>query len=441
MHRTAALISIGDELVLGQTLDTNTQWISSRLLERGVRVGEQVTIADELPAMVATSKRLRASNDLVIVTGGLGPTPDDLTRRAAADASGDELLEDAAMLEEIRAFYAGRERGMPETNRVQALRPAKATPLSNPNGTAPGIFIEADDRGGDLFCLPGPPREMRPMYQAEIEPRLRVDTSRTVRTRVLRTCGIGESDVAGELGDLLDRERNPLIGTTASVGIVSVRMRYEGTASEAEAEQLLEQSEALVRERIGPYVFGSGEQTLEAVLLERLRERGERLAVVESCTGGLLGAGFTSVAGSSDVFTGGWITYTNAMKAAQVGVNPRTLESVGAVSREVAVAMAEGGLIAATHELKDGRPIPGVDHALAITGVAGPGGGSADKPVGTVWVALASKGWNTDARLFTLWGDRRTVREWSARAAMWMLWLRVSLGNGAWGVRLLREGE
>ncbi|MEM9065969.1 MAG: competence/damage-inducible protein A [Planctomycetota bacterium] len=439
MHRTASIVSIGDELILGQTLDTNSKWLSEALVERGLRIIEHVTVADDIAAMVGVFARLRDSSDIVIATGGLGPTPDDLTRRAAADAVGDQLVEDGAMLAEIRAWYAGRERAMPEANRVQALRPVSATPLSNPNGTAPGLWIRGAMGLSDLFCLPGPPREMRPMFEAHVLPALSLPEGQVVRTRVLRTCGIGESDVADRLGDLLSRERQPLIGTTASLGVVSVRMRFEGEGSGQDAEALLDDSERLVRAELGPYCFGTGDDTLESVLVDLLRERGERLVVVESCTGGLLGSMFTDVPGSSDVFTGGWITYTNAMKAAQVGVNPQALASMGAVSAEVATAMAEGGLIAATHELDDGRPVPGVEHALAITGVAGPGGGSDEKPVGTVWVALASKDAETDVRRFKLRGDRRTIREWAARSAEWMLWMRLSHGAEGRDVPLLRE--
>lgn len=428
-HARAVILSIGDELVLGQSLDTNSRWLSERLVAAGVQPLRHVTVADDVAAIAEELTRAAAEADLVVATGGLGPTMDDLTRAALAQAMDRPLEEDAEALAQIRAWYDGRGRRMPETNRVQALRPAGALCLANENGTAPGLRGALGE--ADVFCLPGPPREMRPMFERFVAPALRA--GRSVRTRLLRSFGLGESRVAEVLGDLMDRKRNPLVGTTASAGVVTVRMRWEGPAGgpAREGEERLLETERLVRELLAPAVFtppgGSGERELSEVVLDLLQLRSERLAVVESCTGGLLGAMITEVAGISAVFTGGWITYTNAMKAGHVGVPetffPEVREGApGAVSSEVAQAMALGALQRARHEI--GAP-PGADHALAITGIAGPDGGSESKPVGTVWICRASRDGTMDCRRFLFAGGRESVRQWSAVTALGMLRLKL----------------
>ncbi len=422
-HRTAAVVAIGDELMLGQKTDTNSAWISDRLTGLGVRVEEHATVADETPRIVETLARLAGRVDLLIVTGGLGPTADDLTREALAAAMGEELIEDAEALDALRAWFRGRGREMPAPNRVQAMRPASARCLDNPNGTAPGLAgrIGSGETACDVFCLPGPPREMTPMFESFVAPAIRCDAGHVVATRTLHSFGLGESDVAARLGELMDRDRNPLVGTTASLGVVTCRLRFEGEASDADAQSRLDAAAGEVRERLGDVVFAEGGEQGEALaraVLDRLRERGERLVCVESCTGGLLGELITRVPGSSDVLLGGWVTYSNEMKSAAVGVRPETLEGVGAVSREVAVEMAEGGLAAS-------KSAGGAQHALAITGVAGPGGGSDEKPVGTVWIARASRGAATDVRRFRFRGGRDAVRHWSANAALGMLRLTL----------------
>lgn len=428
-HSRAVVIAIGDELVLGQSIDTNSAWVASRLIELGVSPFRHVTVADQTHAIAAELERSAAEADLVIVTGGLGPTRDDLTREALARAMGDTLVEDEAAIAEIRAWYEGRGREMPATNRVQAMRPSGGRSLSNDRGTAPGLW--GDVGHADVFCLPGPPGEMRPMFERFVAPA--VNAERVVRTRVLRTFGLGESRVAEILGDLMRRDRNPLVGTTASTGVVTVRMRWEGSRDEARrADDALDAAEHQVRDALGAAIVtpreGDGGRDLPEVVLAMLRERGERLAVVESCTGGLLGAMLTEVPGSSDVFTGGWITYTNAMKAEEVGVPESFFPEVrpgapGAVSSEVAQAMALGGLNRARHAIGHG---PGVSHALAITGIAGPDGGSEAKPVGTVWICRASADGSTDCRRFIFRGSRDAVRRWSAITALGILRLKLA---------------
>lgn len=437
-HRTAAIVSMGDELTLGQTLDTNSRWLSQRLVGLGIMPVEHITVPDDLDRTVAAFERLARSVDLIISSGGLGPTADDLTRQALARAMGDDLVEDAGSVDQIAAWFRSRGREMPALNRVQALRPSRGQSIENKHGTAPGLAgnIGVAGRSCAVFCLPGPPREMQPMFDAFVRGRLRPPVGRTVVTRVLHTVGIGESDLASRLGPLMDRSRNPLVGTTASGGIVSIRVRYEGPAAAEEAAALADAAAQDAARAAGAHLFGRDDQTLAGVVLDTLRRRGERLSVVESCTGGLLGSTITEVPGSSDVFWGGWITYANQTKREQVGVPARLFvetgpaEAPGAVSREVAEAMARGGLERS-----------GTDHCLSITGIAGPGGGTDAKPVGTVWIARAwrsAAGIETEARRFAMGGDRGAVREWAARWALAMLWLGL---EGRAGIKLLRQVE
>jgi len=433
-HRTAALVSIGDELALGQVLDTNTMWLSDRLFALGVRTVEHVTVEDDAARIAATFGRLMPEVDLLIVTGGLGPTADDVTRDALVRAAGDELVEDADAVDAVRAWFAGRGVEMPEGNAVQALRPSRGVFLPNPNGTAPGLFMRSQTPGCDIYCLPGPPREMTPMFQAEVEPRLRRDVGRAFGARAVLCFGLGESVVAERLGALMDRDREarglPVVGTTASRMVVSVRLRHSASDDNA-VRTALDEIEADVCARLGPVVFDRRDFTagdsadiggaLPAAVLSLLRERGERLVVVESCTGGMLGEVVTGVAGSSDAFAGGWLTYTNEAKAGLVGVHPEDLEAHGAVSAQVALDLARGGLFRAGF-------LGGAHHALAITGIAGPGGGSESKPVGTVWIARASVedgSVTAEVRHFRFRGGRSAVREWSARSALGVLRLHL----------------
>lgn len=427
-HRRAAILAMGDELSLGQKLDTNSRWLAQQLVDRGIVPVEHVTLPDDMDVTVRALRRLAECVDLIISTGGLGPTPDDLTRRALASAAGDVLVEDSDSLEQIKRWFLGRGREMPPMNRVQALRPSRSKMIANPNGTAPGITgsIVSDGHSCDVFCLPGPPGEMAPMFESAVVPALRAAADKAVRVRIFQTIGMGESDVATRLGDLMARDRNPLVGTTASGGVISIRVRYEGPIENAERE--IDRTAAIVRERVGDIVFAEGESTIAEAVVRELKRRAEKLVVVESCTGGMLGSMIADVPGASEVFVGGWITYGNEVKTSQVRVPPRFIAEHGAVSRQVADAMARGGL-----ESID------ANHCLSITGVAGPGGGTPEKPVGTVWISLQF-GTNpvTDTRRFKMTGDRTAIREWSARSALAMLWYHLA---GRAHTRLLREVE
>jgi nicotinamide-nucleotide amidase len=424
---TAAILSIGDELALGQILDTNSQWIADRLLTLGVRTAEHLTVDDDLASLTEAIRRLAERHALLVCTGGLGPTADDLTRQALAAAMGETLIEDPDALAHIEAWFAGRG-GMPATNRVQALRPRSSRCLPNPHGTAPGLAAVLGS--ARVFCLPGPPHEMTPMFESFVAPEV-ATRDRAVRTRTVLTFGLGESRVAEILGPLMDRDRPsrglPLVGTTASRGVVSCRLRVEAPTAE-QADAALDATEAEVTALLGPAVFdrrdpASGDSpdiadALQRALLALLRGRGERIAVVESCTGGLIGAELASVPGSSEAFAGGWVTYSNEMKIA-LGVPREIIERHGAVSGTCAIAMARAGLERA-HAAD-----PSCAHAVAVTGIAGPGGGSEDKPVGTVWIAVAGLDGPAEARRFRFRGGRDAVRGWAARAALGLLRLRL----------------
>jgi len=440
-HRTVAIVAIGDELILGQSLDTNSRWLSERLLDAGVRTLWHETAPDNVDAIAAVFHRGLAEADLVVSTGGLGPTADDLTREAAARALDVELVEDAGALATLESWAASRGVRLPATNRVQAQRPASAVLIPNDRGTAPGFHAAAGD--ADLWCLPGPPRELRPMVEGPLLASLHTPPDAAVATRLVQCFGIGESAAAERLGGLLARDRNPIVGITASLGQLTLRLRAVGFADPAEATRALDDSEAEARQALGPLIYGVGDTTIAREIVERLAERGERLVVAESCTGGRLGGVVTDVAGSSAVFSGGWVTYTNAMKHQELGV-PRDLfpevgggAAPGAVSREVAEAMARGALGRGRHGFDDAGSTP--THALAVTGIAGPGGGSDAKPVGTVWICRASADGSLDTRRFRFRSEREAVRAWSVQAACWMLWLKIGCDEAAASIRLLGE--
>jgi nicotinamide-nucleotide amidase len=428
----AAILGVGDELVLGTTLDTNSQRVAVALRDAGYATVEHRTVGDDLEAIVRALRELAERHDLVVVTGGLGPTDDDLTREAlneVADA-GAPMLEDAERRHDLRAWFEGRGRPMPPMNARQALRPRSARTLPNPHGTAPGLAARVG--GARVFCLPGPPAEMLPMLEAHVLPDVARDGRPPVVRRAVQTFGLGEASVAERLGARMRRGREPAVGTTASQSIVTVQIVAQGDARAAERADAEAGECAAV---LAPYAFGGAQDTLAGALVAAARAGGTRLAVAESCTAGLVGAAIGSVPGASAVFQGGWIAYANALKVREVGVRPETLAADGAVSAACAAELAEGAARRGGAEL-----------GIAVTGIAGPEGGTPEKPVGTVFIAVHRvEPRETRVRAFHFPGPRDVVRDRAAKAALqmarWcaldvdapMLWERPLHGAAAHG--------
>jgi nicotinamide-nucleotide amidase len=412
--KCAWIISTGTELALGQTVGTNGAWLAARLAALGVRTERHVTVPDDAAATRAVVLQAAETCDVILLTGGLGPTEDDLTRPALADAAGVPLEVHAPSLEHLRAFFAARGREMPEGNKVQALAPRGATVLPNTCGTAPGLLVKLG--GTPCYALPGVPSEMRVMFEGEVAPRLRAAAGGAVLlSRRLHTCGLGESDLGQRIRDLMQRGRSPEVGTTADLGLVSVRVNAAG-ATRADAEAQLAATEAELRRRLGDVVYGADSDTLASVVGAQLVLAGRTLSTAESCTGGLIGSLVTDVPGSSRYYRGGVIAYANEVKISLLEVGRAELEAHGAVSAPVARQMAQGA-----------ARIFGTDYALATTGIAGPGGGTAQKPVGLVFVGLHTPG-ETPVREYRLGSDspREALRLRTARLGLNLLRLALA---------------
>jgi nicotinamide-nucleotide amidase len=417
--QTAWIVSIGTELTLGQSTDTNSPWLARELAALGYRTTRHVTVADEHDEIRHALLESAAGADVVVVTGGLGPTADDLTRAALAAALGVPLELHAQSLEQIRAFFARRARPMPDSNRVQAFAPRGTTALSNPVGTAPGLHALLC--GKPVFCLPGVPLEMTAMFKTHVAQDLRSRASgRALRSRLLHTFGLGESELGERLQDLMARGRNPEVGTTAQIGIVGVRINATAETPAA-AEALLNDAESEVRSRLGTAIFGRDEDTLAGVVGAQLAETRQTVATAESCTGGLIGALLTDVPGSSRYYAGGFVTYANAAKQRLLSVSTEALTAAGAVSAAVAEQMAEGASAAL-----------GTDYALSVTGIAGPDGGTQEKPVGLVFIALRTPAaTRTYEHRFGQDAPREVIRLRAARTALNLLRQELLRASGA----------
>lgn len=402
------LVAIGDELLLGQTQDSNSAWLASELAAIGGIVTRRTAIGDDEAEIRQAIAEALDRTGAVIATGGLGPTPDDVTREAVAALFGATLVFDAGVWDAIRARWQrrGRSAEPPESNKVQAMVPSGALVLHNPEGTAPGLFLQ-DPGGRWVALLPGVPREMQAVYTQRLLPLLQerfTAGDSVVRWRVLRTTGVAESRLVEILKGLTLEDGLKLAFLPGPEG-VDLRVTVSGLPAVA-ADRLLESAASSIRERLGNYVYGEGREDLAGVALDLCRRRRFSLSVAESCTGGLLGARLTSIAGSSDVFLGGVVAYSNQVKVRELGVSEELLERVGAVSEEVALAMAQG----VCKRL-------GTHVAIGITGIAGPTGGTPDKPVGTVCIAVVAPDWR---RSFRSWfpGDRAEVRFRASQAAL-----------------------
>jgi nicotinamide-nucleotide amidase len=408
------IIAIGSELVSGQSLDSNSQWLSRELSELGIAVALHTSLGDVLDDHLAVFRAACARSDLVVTTGGLGPTQDDLTRDALAACSGVPLVEDSGSLQAIESMFARRNRVMTERNRVQALFPQGGEPIPNPVGTAPGIWMRI---GRTTFaCLPGVPSEMKLMFREQVVPRLRRNDfiDRVIVHRKINLFGRGEADIEAQALDLTARGRTPEVGITAHEATISFRITASA-ASEAEARALIEPTAQLIYERFGSLVLGEGTVDVPESLMAELVRTRAKLATAESCTGGLVAHLITAIAGVSPYYLGGVVSYANSAKCELLGVPSELLEAHGAVSAEVAAAMAE----AVRNRL-------GADLGLSTTGVAGPTGGTPEKPVGLVYLGLATAD-RTQTRRIDIGADqpRDIIQHRSSKGAL--NWARLIL--------------
>jgi nicotinamide-nucleotide amidase len=404
----AELLAIGSELLGPLRTETNTLWLTERLLDAGIEVAARATLADDLPLLESAFREALSRADVVIGTGGLGPTADDLTREAAAAATGRPLRRDAAVLEALRARFARFGRTMSPTNEKQADVIEEADVLPNNRGTAPGQLLEHDGRL--LVLLPGPPGEMKPMFDAQVLPllRARAGVTRVVCRRVLRIAAMPESEVDQVAAPVYSRFEDVRTTILGAAGQIELHLVADGDGA-ADAESRIEKLAAALREALPGRIFSEDGRELPHVVVDLLRERRLTLALAESCTGGLLSARLTDVPGASAVLERAFVTYANRAKVEEIGVDPARLERHGAVSEETAAAMAAGAMKAA-----------GVDVGVGITGIAGPDGGTDEKPVGLVFVATCGAA-GTQVRRSIFPGGRERVRYQATQVALEML--------------------
>lgn len=409
------IVAVGTELLLGQLVDTNTAFIAQRLAEAGVDVHATHAIGDNRERVAALIRRVLERSDGAITTGGLGPTVDDLTKEAVCDAIGVgvELYEPA--LRQMEAVFASFGRTMRPNNRKQAELPRGSRPLDNPNGTAPG-FIAFARNGRFVASMPGVPREMKPMMVERVVPflRERFHGGDAIYTRVIHTIGLGESEIDHRIADLFRAGENPKIAVLAHEFRADVKIMAK-TGSAESAEAMIAPLQAELERRLDGFVFGCDATTPAAAIHALLQARGRTVALAESFTGGRLAAALTSVPGASLSFIGGIVAYDNSVKTAELGVNGATLERAGAVSEEVAREMAQGA-----------RKRLHADVALATTGIAGPTGATAEKPIGLVWFGLDDAAGTTRTWRYELSGDRETVAARATTIALGILWRHLS---------------
>ena len=409
----AIIISIGDELTSGLTINSNAAWLGRQLADLGISCPLQLTVGDQRAAIVAAIHHSAALCDILLISGGLGPTEDDLTRSSVAEALGEPLVQDQAAMADLETFFKRINRTMTENNRLQAMRPLSASCISNSCGTAPGIMARLGKT--QIFVMPGVPREMKAMFELSFKPLLQAAGGGVVRRiMALNICGAGESWIGSRLADLMKRGTNPSVGTTVHDGIVSVRIYAMGQP--AEVHTMITEKAEIVRHRLGELIFSTDQVTLEEVVVQNLLQQGRTVTTAESCTGGWVAMMLTNVPGSSACFKRGWVTYSDESKAAELGVDPELIKTYGAVSREVAAAMAQ-----------QARRRAEAHWAIAVTGNAGPANDDLKNPVGLVYIAIAGPNGGDDVyvRSCRFPGDRQSIRLRSSQMALTLLRLKL----------------
>lgn len=371
------IIGVGTELLLGDIVNSDAQYLARELASMGIVIHYQEVVGDNPERMRACILTAVSRSNLVILTGGLGPTADDLTKEISCEVMGAELVLDESILEGIRSYFTAKGIVMPENNAKQAYVPKGGTVFANRNGTAPGCAVEKD--GKILIMLPGPPRELKPMFEHEVKPFLAKKTGGIIFSRQVRTFGIGESDMAQRVAELLDGA-NPTVAPYAKDGEALLRVTAKAETYE-QAYEMCERTIEKIRKKIGGYIYSTDSENLEETVVRLLKESGKKVALAESCTGGYIAKRITDVPGSSEVFEYGIVSYSNEVKQKLLGVKSETLAEYTEVSAQTAAEMAEGV-----------RKLSGADFGISVTGISGPGGGSEDKPVGLSYIGFAYDG-------------------------------------------------
>ncbi|MEZ3435645.1 MAG: competence/damage-inducible protein A [Lachnospiraceae bacterium] len=405
---TVELLSVGTELLLGNIVNTNAAYLAERCASLGLSCYHQSVVGDNEKRLEEAVRLALSRADIVILSGGLGPTKDDLTKEVTAKVFGKELREDAHTKERIEQYFRQMKSGkITENNWKQALVPEGAAVVDNHNGTAPGLIIEEGEKTAVL--LPGPPNELKPMFEESVAPYLNSRQPEGIYSRMVKLCGIGESKAETMISDLMEKQTNPTIAPYAKTGEVHLRLTAKA-GDEAEAEHLMGPVLEELYKRFGKFIYTENENvTLEDAVVDLLKKKGYTVTTAESCTGGRLAARIMNVPGASNVYNEGYITYSNDAKRKLLGVKKETLEEFGAVSRQTAQEMAEGAADAA-----------GADAALSVTGLAGPDGGTKEKPVGLVYVGCFVNG-HTRTEEFRFTGNRDKNRDYAVVRALTLL--------------------
>lgn len=402
------LVTVGTELLLGNIVNTNTQFLAEKCALLGLSMYHQVVVGDNHDRMSEVIRTALGRSDIVILTGGLGPTEDDMTKEVCAEVMGFPLVEDAHTRERIEEYFRGGiYKEIPDNNWKQAVIPEGATVLDNDNGTAPGLILEKE--GKRAILLPGPPAELYPLFMNQVYPYLQKLQPEVIRSQMIKICGMGESQVEDKLLDLIDSQTNPTIATYAKTGEVHLRVTAKAK-DEEEAKKLLKPVVKEIKNRFGDCIYSTKEdETLEMAVVRLLEKYDLTVTTAESCTGGLIAARIVNVPGASEVFREGFITYSNKAKRKILDVSKSTLKKYGAVSEQTAKEMATGGVFATD-----------ADACVAVTGIAGPDGGTEEKPVGLVYIATYMKDTVT-VEHYQFKGDRAKVREQSVVKALDLL--------------------